>query len=138
MHNNYFTTVSQGDACAAVRMAATKLSEHADYLPLGMWLESLSGADLRELVNLAERHDPDVEDDVRFDILLLTQCLLLAEAEDVQGMSDEELDEAAQQLCTLLTMEVLHRRGFIYLDHSNVTFDADYADEPIVKSRLCV
>lgn len=119
---------------SAVKVAAMNY-QRKGYLSVGEFLKTLPDTDLRTLLDIVEeQQELDEFDEIHEpyqNIVLL--AILLAEAESVDIVEEEQLSECIRILGALLTMEGLKRKGYVELVYDKISFGEDFKSEIICK-----
>jgi hypothetical protein len=99
------------------------------YMAVGDFFKSLTDNDLQTLLKASE---PDTQDEVMDDILLIGMMLRSAEGLEPLNELDQSKD-IVQKIITFLVLESLYRKGLIKLYHENMTFGDDMEDKMIAE-----
>jgi hypothetical protein len=99
------------------------------YMAVGDFFKSLTDTDLQTLLKASE---PDTQDEVMDDILLIGMMLRSAEGLEPLNELDQSKD-IVQKIITFLVLESLYRKGLIKLYHENMTFGDDMEDKMIAE-----
>lgn len=132
---NYDNVVACKECMTMTRILAADLKNNP-YMTVGMFLQSLSDADVTTLQGLVDANsnleeEDEVDDPRMADVVLMAE--MLARAEGITSADDVELHKKVNQFMVMITLESLYRKGLVKLYHDNMSFGDDAGDRIVVE-----
>lgn len=127
----YDKIVDDTTMLSSTRLLASKL-RHTPYMTVGNFLNGLSDDELFTLLEAADQLFINQEDCVHGrDVVLISE--MLARAEGVVNVTDEDVTRRTEALCSFLACEGLARRGLVKVYRERMSFGEDMANKVIVE-----
>ncbi len=121
--------INSHSSWALNKQLATKLSLVPNF-SVGSFFSSLDDNDIVFLSK--EVSETNYEDNAAAELFLMLVLLMTAEGLDISD--DEKLTEKFEILLMFISLESLHRKNLVKLNHENMTFDDDMDHTTLVEA----